>query len=279
MFNSGISITETILALVFSIFVIGTIFIFSLLDGSTKIVFCNVGQGDGTYIRIKNRIDILIDAGPDRSILNCLGKYMPFYDREIEYAINTHPEKDHFGGFLYLIDRYKIDSFVLNPISSSIISFKQLEKKIITKKIKVYYSNETSKIILPMGSIIFYWPALEFLNKPNDASMVFSYNEASFKALFTGDASPFALTRLLDKSKIKCDLLKVPHHGSKNGLTKEFLNLAEPDIAVISAGKNNRYGHPSKEILDMLKAKNIKIRRTDLEGDVLYKIKNKKLRN
>ncbi|PIP63493.1 hypothetical protein COW97_02205 [Candidatus Roizmanbacteria bacterium CG22_combo_CG10-13_8_21_14_all_34_12] len=92
--------------------------------------------------------------------------------------------------------------------------------------------------------------------------------------LFTGDASPFVLGRLSHSTIGKVDILKVPHHGSKNGLTKKFLDLADPSTAVISVGKNNSYGHPSKEVLDMLKAKNIKIRRTDEEGDIVFKLKD-----
>ena len=90
--------------------------------------------------------------------------------------------------------------------------------------------------------------------------------------MFTGDASPFVLGRLSHGAIEKVDVLKVPHHGSKNGLTKTFLDLADPKMAVISVGKNNSYGHPHKQVLDILKAKNINIRRTDVEGDIVFKI-------
>ena len=90
--------------------------------------------------------------------------------------------------------------------------------------------------------------------------------------MFTGDASPFVLGRLSHGAIDKIDILKIPHHGSKNGLTKKFLDLADPSIAVISVGKNNSYGHPHQQILDMLKAKNIKIRRTDEEGVIIFRI-------
>ncbi len=279
MFESPFSKKSLILSAFFSLLIILAIYTCILFDNSSRIVFCDVGQGDGAYIRIKNQFDILIDAGPDRKILDCLAKYMPFYDREIELAIITHPERDHFGGFLYVVDRYKIDRIFLNPISSSNIIFKQLESKIKIKNIKVYFPNETTKVNLAMSSITFYWPTQDFLKgykgyqkSTNNYSVILTFKLGQFKALFTGDASPFVLDRLLSQPQMHSDILKIPHHGSKIGLTSQFLNLADPDIAVISVGRNNSYGHPSKEILDMLKAKKVKIRRTDLEGDIVFKI-------
>ncbi|MEK7109611.1 MAG: MBL fold metallo-hydrolase, partial [Patescibacteria group bacterium] len=89
----------------------------------------------------------------------------------------------------------------------------------------------------------------------------------------------FVLGRLSHGAIGKVDILKIPHHGSKNGLTKKFLDLADPEVAVISVGKNNFYGHPSNKVLDMLKAKNTQIRRTDRDGDIVFKIPSSKLQD
>ena len=273
---SLISKKDLLKSIVFSLMIIFLIIIFQINDQRTKIVFCDVGQGDAAYIRIKNKIDILIDAGPDRKILNCLGKYMPFWDRKIELAILSHPNRDHYAGFSYIIDRYRLDNFMtVNDVVTSKI-YRQLVEKIKAKKIPLQYRVAGDKIKVKNNEFIFLWPPIGFKsNQDNDYSLVFIFREGSFRVLFTGDASPRVLNEIASSSDLHQSprILKIPHHGSKNGLTKNFLDLADPDIAVISVGKNNSYGHPSKEVLDMLKAKNTKIKRTDKDGDIIFKLR------
>jgi len=277
MFESPVKIRDLVLFSFFSLIIIFFIFLSSFFDDRTKIVFCNVGQGDAAYIRIKNKVDVLIDAGPDKSVLSCLGKYMPFWDRKIEMAFLSHPNNDHYNGYFFIVDRYQIDKFI--TVDSLIVSktYKKLLNKISSKNIPFLFKITGDKIKVEDGKFILYWPPANFTSSnDNDFSSVLLFEESAFRLLFTGDASPFVLSRLSHGSLGKVDILKIPHHGSKNGLTKKFLDLADPSVAVISVGKNNSYGHPSKEVLDMLKAKNIKIRRTDEEGDVVFRISNVK---
>ncbi|MBI5126834.1 MBL fold metallo-hydrolase [Candidatus Roizmanbacteria bacterium] len=258
----------------FSLTIIFLIVIFQIQDKQTRIVFCNVGQGDATYIRIKNRVDVVIDAGPNRSILNCLGKYMPFWDHKIELAFLSHHDKDHYGGFFNIIDRYKIAKFLTIDYSFDSQTYKRLKNKLDVKKI--FYQNLVAgdKVVVLNDSFRIYWPSSYFKSyQGNDYSLIFIFQENNFRALFTGDASPSVLNRLSDKSLTKVDVLKIPHHGSKNGLTETFLELADPKVAVISVGKNNSYGHPNKEVLDLLEAKKIKIKRTDKDGNVIFNLK------
>lgn len=138
-----------ILTAFFAFLIVCVSFVFPLFDGRTKIVFCDVGQGDAAYIRIKNQFDILIDAGPDRSVLDCLGKYMPFYDRKIELIITSHPQKDHIGGLLYVLDRYQVGEIFLTPLSDPSNTFQNFEKLIVTKR-------SMSILQLPVTSSI-YW--------------------------------------------------------------------------------------------------------------------------
>ncbi|MEK7633464.1 MAG: MBL fold metallo-hydrolase [Patescibacteria group bacterium] len=275
MNSSPVSKKTVFLAIILSFFVCLLIFFNNYFDQRTKIVFCDVGQGDAAYIRIENKIDVLIDAGPDKSVLSCLGKYMPFWDRKIELAFLSHPNRDHYNGYFFVADRYQIDRFITvnSPIASK--TYKKLLQKISNKKIKIEEAF-AGKIIpavqprrLDEAKFVIFWPPKNFMsNNDNDFSSVILFNGV----LFTGDASPFVLGRLSHGAIKKINVLKIPHHGSKNGLTKKFLDLADPTTAVISAGKNNFYGHPSKEVLDMLKAKDVKIKRTDKIGDVVFKI-------
>lgn len=278
-----ITAKSLIYTLLFSIIIVFISFYSSHFDQRTTIVFCDVGQGDAAYIRIKNKIDIVIDGGPDKKVLQCLGKYMPFYDRKIELAFITHPQKDHFYGFNYLTDRYQIDKFYLSPIDNPTNqSFQTLKKKINNKKIPILIATAGTEIKIINDNIQFLWPANEFLenNKKksfdiNNYSLVFIFKENDFRVLFTGDASSLALSKLLHQNNLKTDILKIPHHGSKNGLIKEFLLLADPKVSVISVGKNNSYGHPHQEVLTMLKAQKTNIMRTDEKGDIVFKLKIK----
>ncbi|MDO8498020.1 MAG: hypothetical protein Q7S61_05770 [bacterium] len=274
------------------------LFIQSIFDTRTKIVFCDVGQGDGAYIRVQNRYDIVIDAGPNTKILECLGKYMPFYDRTIEMAFLSHPQKDHFYGFIPMLDRYTITTFMLNPISNDSKSFQELKSK-LTKNSSLHIVNPYAGATYTLGSshIEIHWPTRQFIaenslfSSPrkernnfytatsdlNAFSLIFAYQEGKIDVLFTGDTTPETLFALSQKANHRYDILKVPHHGSKNGLNSTFLSLAEPTWSVISVGKNNSYGHPHQEVLDMLKAIKTNILRTDEIGDVVFYIENGKL--
>lgn len=265
-----------ILTIILSIIAFFIYFLFYFFNQKTVIVFCDVGQGDGAYIRIKNKIDLVIDAGPNKQILNCLGRYMPFWDKKIELAILTHPNKDHYGGFFYLIDRYQIDYFLTVESPFTSLNYQLLLNKIKNKKILTIYKTQNEKIFFKDVKRVFlefFWPPKNLVSsEDNDYSLVFIYQEGFYRVLFTGDASNFVLNNLLKQPISNINILKIPHHGSKNGLTKNFLLLAKPMVAVISVGKNNQYGHPSKIILDMLQAQKIKVKRTDKQGNIVFRL-------
>jgi len=275
MFESPVKVRDLIIFSFFSLIILSFCFLSTFFDKRTKIVFCDVGQGDAAYIRIENVFDILIDAGPDKSILSCLGKHMPFWDRKIELAFLSHPNSDHYNGYFYIAERYKIDRFIVVKSQFITQSYKKLIKIITNKRIPLSFEVSGDKIKMGNSQFTLYWPPRNFSSSnDNDFSQVLMFKQNTFRLLFTGDASSFVLGRLSHKPIDKIDILKIPHHGSKNGLTKSFLDLADPKVSVISVGKNNPYGHPNQVILDMLKAKNINIRRTDEEGDIIFRIKN-----
>lgn len=282
-----LSKTAIFLALFLSSTIAIFIFLDNFLDPRTKVVFCDVGQGDASYIRIKNKFDLLIDAGPDRKILNCLGKYMPFFDRKIELAILTHPQKDHYGGFLYLLPRYQVEKFVTVDMDSRASTFQELKKLLQKNNISILYPLSGTKINILSDQIEFLWPVRSFsatqilgastLN-PNDFSLVFQFKEKNQKILFTADATTQVLNSLIRQYKdrssgqLKTSILKLPHHGSKTGLNKDFIKLADPTLTVISVGKNNPYGHPTSEVLALLQALKKKYIRTDEKGDVVIRL-------
>ena len=241
----------------------------------TIVVFCDVGQGDGAYMRIESRIDILIDAGPGNKILSCLGKYMPFYDKKVEFAFLSHPQKDHYGGFSEVLERYEIETFVISYAQSEAQSFKSLLEKLAQNSTQVIFLYSGAKVVFSESSTAqFLWPTESYVINnphldPNSYSQIVLFSILDTKLLFTGDILPIQQKLFINLIE-EVSILKAPHHGSKNGLTKLLLDKAGPDVIVISVGKNS-YGHPSESIINMLKDNRVEIRRTDKEGSILFR--------
>lgn len=204
---------------------------------------------------------------------------MPFWDKKIEVSFLSHPNKDHYQGFFFINQRYKIERFITveSPFTSQ--TYKKLIDNLKKNKVLILKKFRGDQINILNDRFLFIWPGKNyFSSEDNDYSHLLLFQEENFKALFTGDASPKVLNFIIKTNYIgfikNINLIKIPHHGSKNGLTKKFLEIINPQAAVISVGKNNSYGHPAKEVLEMLKAKKIKIKRTDEEGDIVFKLPN-----
>lgn len=270
-----------------SLFITGTIgflitcsifFIHLLSHQQNTLVFCDVGQGDAAYLRINNSIDIVIDAGPNRTVAECIGKHMPFYDNTIELAFISHPQKDHMYGFFFLAERYHIEKVFVSVKDIQVPILNQFKQLLQKKHIPIYELRNGDTIHFTDTKIQILWPTQEFLEAHkktpakdlNEYSLIMTVQNRKMKALFTGDAPPRILKRLTEQSDLGSTILKIPHHGSKNGLTRDFLRLANPRVGVISVGKNNNYGHPSQYVLDLLKAQKVLIRRTDSEGSIVF---------
>ena len=242
----------------------------------TKAVFCDVGQGDGAYLRINNRVDIMIDAGPRQAILSCLGKYMPFYDRTIEIAFVSHPHLDHYGGYIDILQRYNIRILAFNIPPQPDETVLELLKLAREKQTKIIPMIQGQTIQTQDARLTLLWPSQHALNTytsaidPNDISQVIHFAQRNRTILFAGDITPNSDPSLLQQSKFKAQILKVPHHGSTNALTRELISLADPTAAVISVGAKNRYGHPSSAIVEELEKHRIRTYRTDRMKHVVF---------
>jgi len=229
-------------------------------DGRVRVVFCNVGQGDGILIT-QNDFQMVVDSGPDnRMMLSCLEKNMPFWDKEIEVVIMTHWDIDHSGGLKSLMENYKIDNLYSSSIPND------------TDEQKIYTGDLAINDVIKYSGIAF-----EVLNpdedwgNDNDNSVVGILSYMDKRILLTGDASAQVEQKLVWRGRLdeKIDVLKVSHHGSAEGTSEELLAAVRPTEAVISVGKNS-FGHPTKVVLDRLMAAGVKIRRTDKEGSIIY---------
>jgi len=249
--------------------------IFSSQKQELSVNFFDVGQGDAILISQGNK-QVLIDGGPNGQILlEKLGEYIPFWDRNIEVMIATHPDQDHIDGLIDAMKAYGVSEIIDNSAQSDSQVYKKYRETIEEKNIprlkgqagmNIKISNEANLEIL--------YPGENLENNPKDTNADSIVSKLSFgdnSFLLTGDLPDNKEQELADKNiNLKSGVLKVSHHGSKYATTSEFLEKVMPDDAVISAGKNNRYGHPSQEVLDRLNEKKINILRTDERGDIKY---------
>lgn len=254
-------------------------------DANLHLIACDVGQGDG-ILAIYKDTQILIDGGPDERVIECLSKYIPFWDRDLELVVLTHPQLDHYGGLIEVFRRYRVDTFLANGLDSSASSYQALKKAVGGSGTRVVNPREGMVLRIGMIYLDILSPSQTLLDEeipdsltnvlgafsskrdPNDFSVVAVLRLGEFEALLTGDIGPAEIPQILAGGKVKdVEYIKVPHHGSKNGLTLELLETSSPEIAVISVGKNS-YGHPSEETLKMLKDRGIQILRTDEDGDI-----------
>ena len=238
-------------------------------DKKLHVVFCDVGQGDAIFIRTPNGSDILVDGGPDDSVLNCLGKHMPFWDKTLEIVVLTHPDADHVTGFIDVIKRYKLIHFYTSKITTKTAVYAQFLKTLEDYKIKQNYLWQGDKFTFEDGlTMETLWPTHEWEGlTTNSFSIVELLTYKNFKVLLTGDLDAEQMSQVADLAG-DINFLKVPHHGSRLGLTSEIVDILSPDIAAIPVGNNNKYGHPTPFILDLLKSANIKTFRTDQNGEV-----------
>lgn len=247
-------------------------------DGKLHLVFCDVGQGDAIFMRTPGNKNFLIDAGPDESVLSCLSRYMPFWDRTIHKMILTHPHEDHYFGMHYVIDRYSTLGFDTEDLINTTAGYSDLIKVLVKHKVQTrnlyagdiytFTDGVAVKILGPSRTYLQATSSEGKINEANEfASLILQVNYGNFDLLLTGDSQVGGLLNAFKLSLQRIEILQVPHHGSKTGLSSELLDYLKPLLAVISVGKN-KYGHPHKEILHKLSDKGIKILRTDEAGDI-----------
>lgn len=261
-------------------------FVKSFPDDNLHLIFCDVGQGDA-ILAVRGQTQILIDGGPSEKVLGCLSKHLPFWDRTLEMVVLTHPEYDHLTGLVSVVERYTVNQIVANSLLTESGVFSKFREEVIAKKIPVYSPKYGDKIKIGKLEMAILFPleklGSEMVWKTSDNLQVLglsnytgNFNETAivsrlgydkFKALLTGDIGVEQEKEIIPELE-KFDVLKVAHHGSKYSSSKEFLERIKPALAVISVGAANRYGHPTSEVLERLRNLDIKILRTDLDGDI-----------
>ena len=243
-----------------------------------EISFLNVGQGDAIYVEAPNGYQILIDGGPDESVLGELRRVMPFLDRSIDMLIVTNPDKDHMAGFIPILERFKVNTFVESGTKNTTETFKTLEDLKVKEGATLVTARRGMRFVLDDGRGIY----LEVLFPDRDVSGV-SRNDGSIvsklvygntSVILQGD-SPSSVENYLvsldgERNFLDSDILKVGHHGSRTSTSENYVKEVTPLFAVISSGGGNSYGHPHKEVLETLQKENVKVLRTDTEGRISF---------
>lgn len=242
--------------------------------GILTVAFLDVGQGDAIYIEAPNGNQTLVDGGSGRQVLRALGEAMPFYDRSLDVLIATHPDADHIGGLPFVLDRFAVGTVFEPGVASETGVYREFERRANDGSHQRFLARRGMRLRLDRGvELDILFPDRDTSDwETNTASIVarLVYGETSF--LLTGD-SPIKIEKFLlaaDGRSLKSDVLKTGHHGSRTSTSPEYAAAAAPEYGIISAGRNNRYGHPHQEVLDILGRLDVSILRTAEEGTIVF---------
>lgn len=244
----------------------------------TDVHFLDVGQGDAIYIRTPDEIDVLIDGGPDKNVLSQLGSVMPYWDRQIDIVILTHPHSDHVSGLVEVLRRFEVGQVYYSGAMHTAPDYLTWLEEIKNQEISLKIVDSQFDLMLgEYAKLEFLWPQQDFTNKEvsnlNNVSIVNRLVVGENAVLLTGDIEKEIETLLVKAGiDLKSNILKSAHHGSSSSNTQEFINEVNPDQVVVMCGEENRFGHPNRSIINRYNNFNIDIRRTDQEGRISYQI-------
>lgn len=243
----------------------------SIEHADLSVHYIDVGQGDSELIQLPGGRTMLIDAGTNQAEHDLLSYLDSLGISKLDYVIATHPHEDHIGSMDAIVEHYPIGEFYMSKAVTTTKTYKNLLTAIDRKGLSIHTAKAGVIIIdEPDLKAEFLAPNQEKYEDLNNYSAVVKLTYKNRGFLFTGDAEQLSEQEILKNgSDISCDVLKVGHHGSKTSTTTDFLSSAQPEIAVISCGKDNSYGHPHKQTLNKLHKYGTTVYRTDELGTVI----------
>ena len=267
-----ISKKRLILGFLMAVSLLILIFIYRSLEKSRKIevIFLDVGQGDASLIKLPNNKKILIDGGPDNLVIRQLGDNLPFFDRRIDLMVLSHAHDDHLLGLIEVINRYRVGTIIYMKGVQESSLFKLWLATAQSAGIKIIaLESEATLEYFPGCFLSVFNPLFWDVKVDANNSLVTKLNCLSVSALFTGDNSARVEETLIEKGgDLSAKILKAGHHGSKTANSLQFLEAVNPERFIISVGADNRFGHPSPEILKTVEKMGLKLNRTDREGTI-----------
>ena len=242
--------------------------VFQTPDQNLHIWILDVGQGDAILIRTPANQKILIDGGPDESVLSHLGEVLPFWEKRLDLVILSHPDADHVTGLVGVLRNYRVRQLLTGKYSCKTSICQEFESLAVGRNTPRWIARPGARILLEGSEMKVYWPGESCHLGSNDCSIVVLLDFSDFEALFPGDIEENGQRGLFFGSPDIPDveLLKVPHHGA-DCLWGPFLKAAGPEVSVISVGENS-YGHPAEATLTKLREAGSRVLRTDQEGTI-----------
>jgi competence protein ComEC len=247
--------------------------------GKLHVTFLDVGQGDAIFIRTPSGKQVLIDGGPsDTALLSQLGRRMPFWDRSIDLVLLTHPEADHVTGLIAVLERYRVDAVVFREMALGSATYARWLEVVAEEGATVYKGAAGMQLALdPALEMIVLHSGAELEEDANNNSIVTRLTYRQVSLLLSGDIEAEVEAHLVGAQhavpQLQSTVLKVPHHGSCSSTTQRFLDAVDPEVAIISVGADNRFGHPCDEVLERLDAhaeqgRSVPVYRTDAHGAI-----------
>jgi competence protein ComEC len=239
-----------------------------------EIIFFDIGQGDAILIQQEN-FQVLIDGGPDDSIVYELAQSMPLYDKNIEIMILTHPHEDHIRGLLNVLEEFSVEKILFNRVEYEQKAYEYLLSNYEDSLFEVVEGDTFSYGDI-QGTVLFPFKDKVGQNKNiNNESVVLLVEVKDYRILLMGDAEEELELKLLDRWDLQnIYILKVGHHCSKTSSSEMFLSVTKPQVAICSCGERNKFGHPHYETLEKFKMLNVQYLITYKEGNIVMKFEN-----
>ena len=264
--------------LLFTSFIWFSIIVTLLTPQKLRVSFLDVGQGDSILIQTPSGHQMLIDGGATNQVLEKIGKELSYFDRDVDVVVATHPDADHVTGLIPVLEKYHVSTIVVSPAEGHTQVFDDVTKHIESEQADVYVAKTGDIIEFHDGvTARILYPSKNYTVKKNDTneasvSMLVSYGDHTF--LLTGDLPSTREPQLLSFGLLQftknITVYKAGHHGSKYSSGEQLLTYIKPEYAVISAGKENKYGHPNSETLERLQKYAKKIVSTIDQGTISF---------
>lgn len=237
----------------------------------SRVTFFDVGQGDAALIETQDGVQMLIDGGPDMFVLSELSQVMSPWDRSIDYVVATHPHGDHVVGLIEVLERYDVGVLLVSPSLHWSPSSEALMQVAEDRGVEVWtdygrVAAQGVRVLFPFVS-----DEVDLHGDPNEASVVVEYFDGVHTFLFMGDVGFDVENQLLDAGRLRdVHVLKVGHHGSNYSTSRSFLKTVDPEWSVVSAGEENRYGHPHPATIKRLRDTGSRVLSTHEYGSVMF---------
>lgn len=238
------------------------------IDTNLDVNFIDVGQGNAVLVKEGDKV-LLIDGGGRSSSR----KYYSYIDNKnidkIDYLLVSHYDEDHIAGLISILHNKKVQNVICPNYKKDTKIYKSFEKVLKKSNAQVIHPKVGEKFSLENAKFKVLWPKNYKDNLDNENSIVIKLSHGRNSFLFPQDIDIKIEDELIYSGyNLRSDILMLGHHGSKYSTSNEFLKEVNPKLAIISVGKNNRYDHPSKRVLNLLKKRDIKLLRTDIDGDI-----------